>query len=40
MTPRVRPPIIAPGTEPIPPKTAATNALMPGIEPVYGLSDG
>ena len=34
------PPIIAPGMEPIPPKTAAVNALMPGMEPVVGWSVG
>ena len=28
---------IAPGIEPMPPKTAAVNALIPGIEPVVGL---
>ena len=30
----------APGTEPMPPKTAAVNALIPGMEPVYGDSVG
>ena len=34
ITPRRIPPISAPGIEPIPPNTAATNALIPGIEPV------
>ena len=38
--PRIIPPISAPGMEPIPPNTAATNALIPGIEPVYGFYDG
>ena len=40
ITPRRIPPINAPGMEPIPPNTAATKALMPGIEPVYGVKDG
>ena len=31
---------IAPGMEPIPPNTAAVNALIPGIAPVYGVSVG
>ena len=31
---------MAPGMEPIPPRTAATKALIPGIAPVYGESDG
>ena len=31
--PRRIPPIIAPGIEPIPPNTAAINALIPGIAP-------
>ncbi len=26
--------------DPIPPKTAAVNALIPGMEPVYGVRDG
>ena len=30
----------APGMEPIPPNTAAVNALMPGMEPVVGISVG
>ena len=34
ITPRRTPPIIAPGMLPIPPNTAATKALIPGIEPV------
>ena len=34
------PPSIAPGTEPIPPITAAVNALIPGFEPNVGNSDG
>ncbi len=36
-TPRTRPPIIAPGMLPMPPSTAAVNALRPGMNPVYGL---
>ena len=35
-TPSQIPPTIAPGMEPIPPKTAATKALIPGIDPVKG----
>ena len=31
---------MAPGIEPIPPRTAATKALIPGIAPVYGESEG
>ena len=31
------PPSMAPGMEPIPPKTAAVKALMPGMAPVVGL---
>ena len=34
MTPSRIPPIKAPGMEPIPPNTAATKALIPGMEPV------
>ena len=34
------PPSIAPGMEPIPPITAAVNALIPGIEPRVGSSEG
>ena len=30
----------APGMEPIPPNTAAVNALMPGMEPVVGVRVG
>ena len=30
----------APGIEPIPPNTAAVNALIPGIAPVYGVKVG
>ena len=40
MRPRSRPPIRAPGIEPIPPNTAAVNALIPGIAPVVGVSVG
>ena len=40
MTPNRIPPINAPGIEPIPPNTAAVNALIPGIAPVYGVSVG
>ena len=31
---------MAPGIDPIPPRTAATNAFIPGIAPVYGERDG
>ena len=31
------PPSMAPGIEPMPPNTAAVNALMPGMAPVVGL---
>ena len=34
------PPTNAPGIEPMPPNTAAVNALMPGIEPVVGIRVG
>ena len=34
ITPRRSPPINAPGIEPIPPNTAATKALIPGMAPV------
>ena len=40
MIPSKIPPIKAPGIEPIPPNTAATNALIPGIAPVYGVRLG
>ena len=40
ITPKRTPPIKAPGMDPIPPNTAATNALIPGMEPVYGVKDG
>ena len=36
--PSRRPPRKAPGIEPIPPKTAAVKAFIPGIEPVVGIS--
>ena len=39
MMPRSSPPRNAPGMEPMPPNTAAVNALMPGMEPVVGMSD-
>ena len=38
--PRSTPPSIAPGIEPIPPITAAVNALIPGIEPKVGETEG
>ena len=38
--PSSMPPSIAPGIEPIPPKTAAVNALIPGIEPRVGSAVG
>ena len=31
---------MAPGIDPIPPNTAATNALIPGMAPVYGVRVG
>ena len=31
-------PIIAPGIEPMPPNTAATNAFRPGIAPIVGVT--
>ena len=31
---------MAPGMEPMPPKTAAVKALMPGREPVVGMQGG
>ena len=31
---------MAPGIEPIPPNTAATKALIPGMAPVYGVRVG
>ena len=34
------PPMNAPGMEPMPPSTAATKALMPGMAPVVGVSVG
>ena len=34
ITPNKIPPNMAPGTLPIPPSTAATNALIPGSDPV------
>ena len=40
ITPSSSPPSRAPGIEPIPPNTAAVNALMPGMEPVVGTSVG
>src|SRR5919108_409960 len=35
ITPRMRPPASAPLIEPIPPRTAAVNALMPGRKPIF-----
>ena len=35
--PSSMPPSMAPGMEPIPPKTAAVKALIPGMAPVVGL---
>ena len=32
-------PITAPGTEPIPPNTAATKAFSPGMAPAVGTMD-
>ncbi|VUX36674.1 Uncharacterised protein [Bifidobacterium catenulatum] len=39
-TPITRPPTIAPGMEPIPPSTAATNAFRPSIAPIIGDTCG
>ena len=39
-TPIRNAPITAPGMEPIPPNTAAVNALIPGIDPKVGDKDG
>ena len=36
--PMTKPPSTAPGMEPMPPNTAAMNALMPGSEPISGLT--
>ena len=36
--PMTNAPTTAPGTEPMPPNTAATNALRPGMEPDIGLT--
>ena len=36
--PITKAPITAPGIEPIPPKTAATKALRPGIAPTVGVT--
>ena len=36
--PTSRPPTTAPGIEPMPPRTAATNALVPSIMPIVGLA--
>ena len=38
--PSTRPPSIAPGTLPIPPSTAATNAFRPGMSPIRGCTLG
>ena len=35
-TPRIRPPTTAPGRMPMPPRTAATKALRPGMMPMSG----
>ena len=40
MTPNNHPPKQAPGMDPIPPRTAAVNALIPGIDPSVGYTDG
>ena len=40
MMPSRIPPTNAPGIEPMPPKTAATKALIPGIAPVVGCKVG
>ena len=40
MMPSRIPPTMAPGMEPIPPNTAAVNALIPGMDPVVGSSTG
>ena len=40
ITPSRIPPSIAPGMEPIPPKTAAVKARIPGMEPVVGIRVG
>ena len=40
MMPSSTPPTMAPGTEPMPPNTAATKALMPGMAPVVGCKMG
>ena len=37
--PMINAPTTAPGIEPIPPKTAATNALSPGSAPEVGMTD-
>ena len=39
-TPSNNPPSNAPGIEPIPPNTAAVNALIPGIDPSVGDNEG
>ena len=38
--PNNNPPINAPGIDPIPPNTAAVNALIPGIDPSVGATFG
>ena len=38
--PIINPPRAAPGMLPIPPRTAATKALIPGRFPIKGLIDG
>ena len=36
--PTSRPPMTAPGMEPMPPKTAATKALVPSMMPMVGVA--
>ena len=38
--PIIKAPITAPGIEPIPPKTAATKDLSPGMAPDVGMTEG
>ena len=38
--PMARPPIMAPGMEPMPPSTAATNAFRPSMAPIIGETCG
>ena len=39
-TPISKPPTIAPGMEPMPPSTAATNAFKPSMAPIIGETCG